>query len=231
MGLVALALSFAVSTAIFNATYQAQSRVDAALTNGADVTVSGIPSAMLASGLLPKLEKLPAAVAVRAMQHGYAYVGNDLQDLYGIDPKTLGDATPLTNAYFAEGSATSALKALADQPDGILVSAETVTDFQLHRGDRLNIRLRNGLGEGYQNVSFRFIGVVREFPTAPKDSFLVVNSAYLLSQAPSDLVWTILIRSKGDPSSLAQSVSREVDPIAGARVSDVVSAQRQSVPA
>jgi putative ABC transport system permease protein len=227
MGLVALALSFAVSTAIFNATYQAQSRVDAALTNGADVTVSGIPSATLASGLLSKLEKLPAAVAARAMQHAYAYVGNDLQDLYGIDPKTLGDATPLANAYFEEGSASSALKALDDQPDGILVSAETVTDFQLHRGDRLNIRLRLGPGNVYQNVSFRFIGVVREFPTAPKDSFLVVNSAYLLSQAPAGLDWTILIRSKGDPSPLAQSVSRVVGPIAGARVNDVVSAQGQ----
>jgi putative ABC transport system permease protein len=137
MGLVALALSFAVSTAIFNATYQAQSRVDAALTNGADVTVSGIPSATLASGLLSKLEKLPATVAARAMQHAYAYVGNDLQDLYGIDPKTLGDATPLANAYFDEGSASSALKALADQPDGILVSAETFT-LSLHAGLRAN---------------------------------------------------------------------------------------------
>ena len=45
LALVALAIAFAVSTAIFNATYEAQSLVDAELTNGADVTVSGGQSA------------------------------------------------------------------------------------------------------------------------------------------------------------------------------------------
>ena len=39
--LVTLAFSFAVSTAVFNTTYNVQSRVDAALTNGSDVTVTG----------------------------------------------------------------------------------------------------------------------------------------------------------------------------------------------
>ncbi|MFW8588760.1 FtsX-like permease family protein [Rhizobium beringeri] len=41
IGLIALAFAFAASTAIFNATYEAQARVDAELTNGADVTVTG----------------------------------------------------------------------------------------------------------------------------------------------------------------------------------------------
>ncbi len=165
MALVALAVSFAVSTAIFNATYQAQARVDAELTNGGDVTISGIPSATAASELLSKLEKLPKVVAARVMQHGYAYVGNDLQDIYGIDPKTIGEATQLADSYFADSSAQVALKKLADQPEGILVSDETVTDFQLNRGDQLNLRLK-GAHDGAL-VSFRFIGVVREFPTAP----------------------------------------------------------------
>jgi putative ABC transport system permease protein len=195
MALVALAISFAVSTAIFNATYQAQSRVDAELTNGADVTVSGIPSAAIASDLLPKLERLPNVMAARAMQHGYAYVGNDLQDIYGIDPKTFGDAT--------------------------------VGDFQLHRGDELNLRLQRAPSDEYHVVPFRFIGVVREFPTAPKDSFLVVNSSYLLSHAQSATEWIILIRTDGNPSLLAREVSRAVGPIAGLKISDIVSAQRQ----
>jgi putative ABC transport system permease protein len=211
MALVALAVSFAVSTAIFNATYQAQSRVDAQLTNGGDVTVSGIPSATMASELLSKLEKLPKVVAARLMQHGYAYVGNDLQDIYGIDPKTIGEAIQLADSYFADGNAQLALKKLADEPEGILVSDETVADFQLNRGDELNLRLK-GAHDGVL-VPFRFIAVVREFPTAPKDSFLVVNSSYLAAHAESGLQWAILIRTNGDPSSLAREVSRVVGPI------------------
>ena len=225
MALVALAVSFAVSTAIFNATYQAQSRVDAELTNGGDVTVSWIPSATIASELLSKLEKLPNIVAARSMQHGYAYVGNDLQDIYGIDPNSIGQATQLADAYFADGGARATLKMLADQPDGVLVSDETVTDFQLTRGDQLNLRLKDK-GDSVA-VPFRFVGVVREFPTAPKDSFLVANSAYLASHAKTGLRWTILIRSNGDPALVAREVSRIVGPIGGVQVSDIASVQRQ----
>jgi putative ABC transport system permease protein len=227
MALVALAVSFAVSTAIFNATYQGQSRVDAELTNGADVTVSGIPSASTASELLSKLGNLPTVVAARTMQHGYAYVGNDLQDIYGIDPKTMGEATRLVDAYFADGSARAALKTLADHADGVLVSDETVSDFQLHRDDELNLRLQKARDNEYEVVPFRFVGIVREFPTAPKDSFLVANSNYLTSHANASLQWTILIRTNGDPSLLAQDVTRVIAPIGGLTVSDIVSAQRQ----
>ena len=227
MALVALAVSFAVSTAIFNATYQAQSRVDAELTNGGDVAVSGIRSATLASELLSKVDKLPTVIAARAMQHGYAYVGNDLQDIYGVDPKTIGEATRLVDAYFADGSAREALGTLSHQTDAVLVSDETVKDFQLRRGDELNLRLQNGRDSEYHVVPFQFVGVVREFPTAPKDSFLVANSNYLISRAQSSLDWTILIRTSGDPSLLAQDVTRLVGPIAGVKVSDIVSAQRR----
>jgi len=227
MALVALAVSFAVSTAIFNATYQTQSRVDAELTNGSDVTVSRIPSATIASELLSKLEKLPTIVAARTMQHGFAYVGNDLQDIYGIDPRTIGTATRLANAYFADGDAAAALKTLADQPDGVLVSDETVTDFQLHPGDELNLRLQSSRANEYHVVPFRFVGVVREFPTAPKDSFLIANSNYLVSHAQSPLKWVILIRTNGNPSVLARDVSRLAGSIPGLKVSDIGSAQRQ----
>jgi putative ABC transport system permease protein len=227
MCMVALAISFAVSTAIFNATYQTQARVDAELTNGADVTVSGVSSATTASDILSKLEKSFGLSAARVLQHGYAYVGTDLQDLYAIDPRTIGDATHLADAYFAGHDAQAALKTLIDQPDGILASDETTNDFQLNPGDNLKIGLAQSHGKERQDLLFRFVGVVREFPTAPKDSFLVVNSAYLLSHAQAGLTWTILIRSKVDPPVLAKEVERAVGNIPGVRVSDIVSTQRQ----
>ena len=69
--------------------------------------------------------------------HRYAYVGADLQDLYGINPNAIGGATTMANAYFANGDAKAALAKLAATPDGVLVSEETVNDFQLSQGDRL----------------------------------------------------------------------------------------------
>jgi putative ABC transport system permease protein len=100
--LVALAFSFATSTAIFNTTYNAQARVDAELTNGSDVTVTG-STTFAPSKMLSQLRALPGAANVQPMQHRFAYVGSDLQDLYGIDPVHIGETTTMSNAFLQEG--------------------------------------------------------------------------------------------------------------------------------
>ena len=83
--LLALALSFAASTATFNATYRQQAEVDAQLTNGADVTVTQSPGSN--TDPRPSLASVPGVRAVEPIQHRYAYVGSDLQDLYGVRPR------------------------------------------------------------------------------------------------------------------------------------------------
>lgn len=133
--MVALAFSFATSTAVFNTTYNAQSRVDAQLTNGADVTVTG-SSSIAPSSMLSQLSTLPGVAAAQTMQHRFAYVGNDLQDIYGINPMHIGDVTNMSNAFFSGGNAQATLATLAAHPDGVLVSEETVTNYQLNVGDK-----------------------------------------------------------------------------------------------
>lgn len=223
--LVALATSFAVSTAIFNTTYGAQSRVDAQLTNGADVTVTG-STASPPSDKLTELRAVPGVVAAQPMQHRAAYVGNDLQDMYGIDPEKIGEATTLADAFFAGGHARSALAALSARPDGVLVSAETANDYQLRPGDALNLRLQDVRDHQYRVVPFHFVGVVREFPTAPKDSFLVANAAYVGRQTGSDAAEIVLVRASGDPAAVAARARIALGPLAGARVTDLGAAQR-----
>ena len=88
--LMALTASFALSVGIFNTTYAAQSRVDAQLTNGADVAVTTAAAAGLPAGITRAVLALPGVAAAQPMQHRFAYVGNDLQDLYGIDPRRSG---------------------------------------------------------------------------------------------------------------------------------------------
>ena len=115
--LVALACAFATATAVFNTTYNGQSRVDAQPTNGADVTVNGA-TANPAGSRLADLGRLPGVAGIQSMQHRYAYVGHDLQDLYDIDPLRIGQATHISNAFFQGGHAPAVLAALARQPDG-----------------------------------------------------------------------------------------------------------------
>lgn len=218
--MTALAISFATSTAIFNLTYEGQARVDAELTNGADVTVFGTATHP-AGDKLRLLEKLPGVAATRTMQHRFAYVGADLQDLYGIDPNGLGAATSLSNAYFSGGSASDTLRKLAATSNGVLVSEETVSDFQLKEGDTINLRLVNGKDNQYHAVPFKFIGVAREFPTAPRDSFLVANAAYVAKMTMSPAAEYVLIRASGNPAQLAESVRKVLGPASGLEVKDV----------
>nr|MDQ6921758.1 ABC transporter permease [Candidatus Dormibacteraeota bacterium] len=169
--LVALASAFAVSTSVFDTTYAQQTEVDTRLTNGGDVTVTEPPAAAVPPAFATRLAVVPGVTGVEPIQHRYAYVGADLQDLYGVRPSTVVAATRLQDAYFSGGSASQLIGRLATQPDGILLSAETVRDFQLQPGDRVTLRLR-ARDASLIPVPFRFVGVVKEFPTAPKDSFL-----------------------------------------------------------
>jgi putative ABC transport system permease protein len=223
--LLALAVSFATSTAVFNTTYNVQARVDAELTNGADVTVTG-PTAANPGSRLPGLAALPGVVAAQPMQHRFAYVGTDLQDLYGIDPAHIGEATSLSNAYFANGNAGATLAALEAQPDGVLVSAETANDYQLQPGDAVNLRLQSVQDQQYHVVPFRFIGVVREFPTAPKDSFLVANASYVAQQTATPAAEIVLLRTSGDPATVAAQASTVVGSLPAVRVADLGTTQR-----
>lgn len=206
IAMTALAISFAVSTAIFNATYNAQSRVDAELTNGADVTVFGT-SEKPADAHLTALAALPDTAAAEPMQHRFAYVGADLQDLYGIDPLRIGRATSLSDAYFSGGNAAATLAKLAATRDGVLLSEETAQDFQLEQGDTINLRLMNTRDHQYHPLPFKFIGVAREFPTAPKDSFLVANASYIAEKTGSAASEYVLMRAKGDPVKLSAQAS------------------------
>ena len=223
--MTALAVAFATSTALFNTTYQAQARVDGELTNGADVTVFGT-AASPAGAHLADLSKLPGTAATEPMQHRFAYVGADLQDLYGINPATLGRATTASDAYFASGPATEVLALLAKTPDGVLVSDETVSDYQLTQGDKINLRLLNAADHQYHPVPFTFIGITREFPTAPKDSFLVANADYITKVTGNPAQEYVLLRASTNPEQLAEAARSLLAADPGMQVRDIASATR-----
>ena len=223
--LTTLAFSFAVSTAVFNTTYNVQSNVDAELTNGADVTITGTTS-YPAGNLLGGIASVRGVRAARAMTHRFAYVGNDLQDIYGIDPRSIGDATELSNAFFGNNDASATMAKLASLPDGALLSQETVNDFQLHLGDRINLRIQNASDHQYHPVPFHFIGVVREFPTAPHDSFIVANADYVARQTGDAAREILLIRGSVPPVQLAAAVRPVAAGLPGAQVTDLRSVQR-----
>ena len=223
--MVAVTVAFAASTAVFTSTYAQQAEVDARLTNGADVTAKQA-GATPGLGLdEPRLSALAGVQRVEPLLHRVAYVGFDLQDLYGVRAATIVAAARLQNAYFQGGTAADLMRNLSARRDGVLVSAETVKDFQLQVGDRLTLRLQDQRSHQLMPVTFHYIGVVKEFPTAPRDSFLVANAAYVAAASHDVTPSTYLIDTDGaSPQSVAATVHHALGP--GWQVSDIATARR-----
>jgi putative ABC transport system permease protein len=223
--LLALAVSFAASTATFNDTYRQQAEADAQLTNGADVTVTQSPGVSTGPASAATIAAVPGVKAVEPLQHRFAYVGSDLQDLYGVRPATITKATALQDAYFVGGTAKQLAAVLAAKPDSILVSAETVKDFQLNRGDLINLRLQDGRTKQFTTVPFHYAGVVKEFPTAPKDSFFIANSTYVAQKTGSDAVGSFLVDTGGQHiAAVADRIRTRLGP--SATVTDLASTRK-----
>ncbi|HEU0316961.1 MAG TPA: ABC transporter permease, partial [Solirubrobacteraceae bacterium] len=131
------------------------------------------------------------------------------------------------NGWFAGGTANQLMQRLATKPDGVLVSAETVKDFQLSPGDLLRLRLQDGRTKQFRTIPFHYIGVAKEFPTAPKDSFFVANADYVARTTGSSAVGSFLVQTDGSsPSTVAARVRHVVG--TGAVVTDIEN-QRQVV--
>lgn len=224
--LLGLATSFAASTATFNATYRQQAEVDALLTNGADVTVTESPGVIVGPEAASRLSSVTGVRGVEPVQHRFAYVGSDLQDLYGVRPSTIAAATALQDAYFVGGTARQLMDTLANRPDAILVSDETVKDFQLSPGDLLKLRLQDSKTKAFRSVSFHYAGIVKEFPTAPHDSFFVANADYVAKATGSNAVGAFLVDTGGSgQQAVAARLQQKLG--ASAKVTDLTQSRSQ----
>jgi putative ABC transport system permease protein len=106
----------------------------------------------------------------------------------------------------------------------VLVSAETVHDFQLHPGDLLRLRLQDARSGTFRTVPFHYLGVAKEFPTAPTDSFLVADVGYVARETGSDAVGTFLVQTDADPAGVASRLRAKLG--ASAQINDIVDQRR-----
>jgi putative ABC transport system permease protein len=204
---VGLLLAFGVNLGIFSATYNQQVKADAQLTLGADVTATAPPGVAAKADLTRQVAAVSGVAAATGVEHSYAYVGPDLQDTYGIEATNFSKATSLRNSYFLSSTAQQVLERLRRTPDGIAVSKETIVDFSLKPGDLLRLRVLDQQTGQFHVVPFHVAGIVQEFPSAPKDSFMVTNLAYLESVTHAGGPNVVFAKASGNPPDVARRVA------------------------
>ncbi len=197
--LLALAVSFATSTLTFDATYRQQQRVDAALSLGADL--KAVPATTIGAAAAGSVSG-PGVRAATPFVDRVVYVGAEAQDLLAVDPASLPRVATLADSFFKGISAAGAMEALAARPDAILVSAETATDYSIVPGDRIRLRAPDSHGKLVE-IDFHMAGIALEFPTAPKDAFLVANLDYLAAKTGNPAISFVLAAADGEPLAAA----------------------------
>jgi putative ABC transport system permease protein len=220
LALIALTTCFAATTAAFNATYQQQAEADARLSNGADVVLAARSTSGLPASLRSSVARIPGVSASEPLQHRYAYIGRDLQDLYGVDAQTIVRGARLQDSWFGGGTAASLFAKLVRTPNGVLLSEEVVHDYQLRPGDQLTMRLLDQGTRQARPVRFTYVGITKEFPTAPKDAYTIVNASYVARATHDPGVSTLLVQTGGGSPT---EIGKRVRALAGsfASVSDI----------
>jgi putative ABC transport system permease protein len=224
---VGLLLAFGVELGLFTATYDQQASVDAQLTLGGDVVASAPPGVTAAHGLEAKIAAVRGVQGTTGVDHSYAYVGPNLQDTFGIDPNTITRGTTLRDSYFIGGGVGQILDRLRSRADAILVSKETIGDYQLHLGDLLRLRVLDRSTGQFNAVPFHVEGVVQEFSSAPRDSFMVANLSYLQAADHAGGPNVVFARSS-DPGPTAARVA-QTTAADGTIVKDITERTQQTV--
>ena len=204
--LAALALSFGISLAVFAHTYDAQQQIDAELTLGSDVAVTPGAHAPQTAAFAARLAAAPGVAAVTPFKSTVAYVGTEIQDIFGIDVPSFRRASFLSDSFFQGLTARQALDRLAATPNGILISNETARDYSIVPGNTVRLRLYNAVRHSYDVTLFQVVGVASEFATAPKDAFLVVNQSALVAATRDPHIDVFLARASGDPAAADRGV-------------------------
>ena len=212
---LALAVGFATSVLVFDATYRQQQVIDAQLTLGADLKAT--PLAATSASAVSRLAG-PGIVGATPFIDRVVYVGPEAQDLLAIDATTLPSVAPLADSFFAGSTASAAMDALRSRPDAILVSAETAKDYSIVPGDHIRVRVPDATGT-LKTVEFTMAGIALEFPTAPKDAFLVANQSYVVAQTGNDRISFVLARADGDVGAASASLAHRLG--AGWQVADL----------
>jgi putative ABC transport system permease protein len=158
----------------------------------------------------PVVAQTPGVTGTTALDHTYAYVGPDLQDVFAVDPATFLKGTSLRDSYFLGGTAKQMIDRLKARPDAILVSKETITDYSLNLGDLLKLRTLDHRTGTFHVVPFHVAGIVQEFPSAPKDSFMVANLSYILQATHDPGPNVVFAQTSGNPSQVAKIVAARV---------------------
>lgn len=178
---VGLVVAFGTGLALFAGTYDAAKADDARFALGGDIRIT--PSVLATHRPVADDGTSFHVTGVRAVSpvdfaiENAVLIGQHNQareNLAAIDPSTIGAVAPLPDEVFVDASAAATIRALADDPRGMLIDEETADDLSVDVDDTVRVILALGTRHETQE-RFRVAGLFERFPGMPEGANLVVR--------------------------------------------------------
>lgn len=152
-----------------------------------------------------------------------ALVGYEKNTVYGIDMPSFRQVAYLPDSFFVDGAAPrtlaamtnhttdfapataqAALDALANTPNGVLISVEQAEKYNILVGDPVLLRLYNRATQTYTDLQTQAVGLFIYFPTSAQDSDFILNQAYLAAGTGQATLDYFLLKTDGRPETINQ---------------------------
>jgi putative ABC transport system permease protein len=202
---VGLIVAFGISLTLFSATYNAAKAADARFIVGSDlrITPSVLSPHNYPSSYASELEVqgVSAVTPVVSKLENAVLIGPDNQDradLTAIEPESFRRVASLSDSFFVNRSAAGAMAALASDPQGLLVDADTADSLGINPDDRVQVLLARGTSRQTLKA-FRVIDLFLHMPGFPQGTSLVSNLGYYEAATGSTKIDFFLARTR-DPS-------------------------------
>jgi putative ABC transport system permease protein len=213
---IALTLSFGISLALFQQTYTQEKQLDSQYIVGSDIRFTPALNTPQTPDFASQLQ-IPGVVGVSGVARDpQALVGSEKNTVYGIDvasfkqvaylpdsffvdgtsPKTL-DAMRNRTTNYAPGSAQQVLDALANTPNGVIISVEQAEKYNIQVGDPVLLRLYNRTTKQYTDVQAVMVGLFTYFPTSSQDSDFILNRDFMTQSSGNPAMDYFLIKTDG----------------------------------
>jgi putative ABC transport system permease protein len=224
--IIALTLSFGISLALFQKTYTHEKQLDSQYIVGSDIRFTPALNTPQTADFATQLQ-IPGVQHVTAVARDtQALVGSEKNTVYGIDvasfrraaylpdsffvdgtaPKTLAAMRDHT-ANYAPGSAQQVLDALANTPNGVIISVEQAEKYNIQVGDPVLLRLYNRATQQYTDVKAQAVGLFIYFPTSDQDSDFILNRDFMTGSSGNPSMDYFLLKTDGQPATVNQVAS------------------------
>jgi len=182
VAVIALTLSFGVSLLIFGQTYATEKRLDSQYVVGSDLRLTPALTTPQTADFAKQLANSKVAAVTGITRDTQALIGAEKQVVYGIDVAEFRKVAYSPDAFF-ETSAKATFDALANTPNGVIISRELADKFNTLLNDPVLMQLYNRITLQYSNIQAVAVGFFTQLSTSSQDSDFILNRDFMVKSS------------------------------------------------